>query len=129
MLSDPVLISLISGVSGVAIAYITYVLAQKYQAKKAQKQPKDRMEQMFDGYERLIKQMSDEDSRKARIIREQQFEISEMKQKLVVMEDNLQTAQEELLDSHQSKAKLTKELAKMRKEYLLLKGMDHKNNT
>jgi hypothetical protein len=120
-LSDNVQISIISAVSGIAIAYIVNVAAKKVQENKAQKQPKDRMEQMFDGYERLIKQMSEEDERKARVIRDQQIEINQMKQKLTSMEDNLQHAQDELIDSHQSKVKLTRELEKMRHEYKAVK--------
>lgn len=116
-MSDAVKIALISMVGGVVIAYITNVVAKKVQETKAAKQPKDRMEQMFDGYERLIKQMADEDERKARIIRDQQREILEMKKKLTSMEDNLAIAQDDLIESHKSKQLLTKELNKMRQEY------------
>lgn len=115
--SDPVAIALISTIGGIFIAYITNVVAKKVQEKKAEKQPKDRMEQMFDGYERLIKQMADEDARKAQIIKDQQAEIHRMKQKLTEMEDSLETAQDELMKSHESKLKLTGELDKMRKQY------------
>lgn len=115
--SDPVAVSIISTIGGIIIAYITNVIAQKVQKNKAAKQPKDRMEQMFDGYERLIKQMSYEDERKVKIIRDQQFEISNMKKKLTEMEAKLETAQDELINSHQSKVALTRELDKMRREY------------
>lgn len=117
MPSDAVSIALISTIGGIIIAYVTNVVAKKVQEKKAEKQPKDRMEQMFDGYERLIKQMAYEDERKAIIIRDQQAEISVMKKKLGEMEQSLESAQEELMNSHQSKVLLTKELEKMRKEY------------
>lgn len=117
MPSDPVAIALISTVGGVLIAYITNVVAKKVQENKAAKQPKDRMEQMFDGYERLIKQMAAEDERKARIIHDQQLEIAEMKRKLTEMETSLENAQEDLIDSRKSKLTLTKELEKMRREY------------
>lgn len=120
-MSDAVKIAIISMIGGVIIAYITNVVAKKVQETKAAKQPKDRMEQMFDGYERLIKQMADEDERKARIIRDQQKEIVEMKLKLTQMEDNLATAQDDLIESHKSKQLLTKELDKMRREYLTSK--------
>lgn len=116
-MSEAVQIAIISMIGGIAIAYITNVVARKVQKKKAEKQPKDRMEQMFDGYERLIKQMADEDERKARIIRDQQVEITAMKAKLGEMEDNLQIAQDDLIKSHESKKLLTKELDKMRREY------------
>lgn len=117
-MSEAVQIAIISMIGGIAIAYITNVVAKKVQEKKAEKQPKDRMEQMFDGYERLIKQMATEDERKAQIIRDQQFEIVEMKKKLGEMEDNLQAAQDDLIKSHESKKILTQELDKMRREYM-----------
>lgn len=116
-MSEAEQIAIISMIGGVLVAYITNVVAKKVQEKKAQKQPKDRMEQMFDGYERLIKQMASEDERKATIIRDQQKEIVEMKQKLNEMEDNLAAAQEDLIKSHESKKLLTRELDKMRREY------------
>lgn len=122
MPSDAVLISFISVVGGGIFTLITVFIQRKVQETKARKQPKDRMEQMFDGYERLIKQMSLEDDRKAQVIRDQQAEITAMKQKLNDMEDALVRAQEELLDSHASKQKLTQELMKMKKQYLSTKG-------
>lgn len=116
-MSDAVQIAIISMVGGVLVAYITNVVAKKVQEKKAEKQPKDRIEQMFDGYDRLIKQMAAEDERKAQVIRDQQIEINEMKKKLNEMEQNQVQLQEELMDSHKSKHILTKELDKIRKEY------------
>ena len=122
MISDPVAISFISVVGGGIFTLLTIYVQKKVQETKAKKQPKDRMEQMFDGYERLIKQMATEDDRKAGVIRDQQLEIAEMKRKLTKMEESLALAQEELLDSHESKQKLTQELDKMRKQYLSTKS-------
>lgn len=121
MLAEGVQIAIVSMIGGVIVAYITNVVGKKVQAKKAEKQPKDRMEQMFDGYERLIKQMATEDERKALIIKEQQHEITEMKQKLNDMEDSLIRAQDELIASHKSKQILTRELDKLRQEYISTK--------
>lgn len=115
--SDPVAVAIVSTFGGIVIAYITNVVAKKVQERKAAAQPKDRMEQMFDGYERLIKQMAAEDERKARIIKDQQTEIHRMKVKLNEMEENLENAQDELIKSQNSKLKLTDELDKMRKQY------------
>lgn len=116
-MSEQVQIAIISMIGGIAVAYITYVSAKKVQAKKAEKQPKDRMEQMFDGYERLIKQMAAEDERKAQIIIAQQGEILKMKKQLTDMEKELQASQDDLIESHRTKITLTEELDKMRKEY------------
>lgn len=122
MPSDQVLISFISVIGGGFFTLLTVYVQRKVQENKAKKQPKDRMEQMFDGYERLIRQMADEDDRKASIIKDQQVEIAAMKQKLSEMEAALAQAQDELLDSHTSKQRLTDELMKMKKQYLSTKG-------
>jgi AAA+ ATPase superfamily predicted ATPase len=121
MPSDPVVISIISVFGGGIFTLLTIFAQKKVQENKAKKQPKDRMEQMFDGYERLIKQMAAEDDRKVAIIRAQQAEIADMKQKLTAMESALEAAQDELIASHQSKQELTDELNKMRKQYLSTK--------
>ena len=98
------------------------LLQRKVAENKAKKQPRDRMEQMFDGYERLIKQMSLEDDRKAKVIHEQQVEIHVIKQKLSEMEEELAKSQEDLINSLASKQKLTDELMKMKKQYLSTKS-------
>lgn len=122
MFSEPVLISIISVFGGGIVTLATIIAQKKVQENKAKKQPKDRMEQMFDGYERLIKQMAEEDDRKVAIIRAQQAEIVEMKEKLTIMETRLEEAQDELISSHQSKQELTDELHKMRRQYLSTKN-------
>ena len=122
MPSDAVLISLISVIGGGLFTLLTIFAQRKVQENKARKQPKDRMEQMFDGYERLIKQMADEDERKANIIHQQQAEIAAMKQKLSDMEDALAKAQDDLLDSHNSKQILQDELKRMKRQYLSTKS-------
>jgi hypothetical protein len=121
-MSDAVIISIVSMVGGVLVAYIANVAAKKVQVKRASKQPKDRMEQMFDGYDRLIKQMSAEDERKAAIIHSQQKEINFMKDRLVQMETSLVTAQDELIDSNRAKKQLIHELDKIRKQYQIQKS-------
>lgn len=121
-MSDAVIISIVSMVGGVLVAYIANVAAKKVQIKRASKQPKDRMEQMFDGYDRLIKQMSAEDERKAAIIHSQQKEINFMKDRLVQMETSLVTAQDELIDSNRAKKQLIHELDKIRKQYQIQKS-------
>ena len=60
-MNDSVAVSLISAFSGIVVAYIVNVAAKRVQARKVGQGPVDRMEQMFDGYERLIKQKDIED--------------------------------------------------------------------
>lgn len=116
-ISDPVAIAVISTLGGVFIAYITNVLAKRVQEKKAEKQPKDRMEQMFDGYERLIQQKDLEDERKAKLIAYLEGELQEARETMRRLERDLDTAKEELQTSEAEKIKLKEAFEELRKEY------------
>lgn len=122
MPSDPVQIALVGMVGGVLTAYITNVLAKKVQANKAAKQPKDRMEQMFDGYERLIKQKDLEDDRKQKYITVIEKELSLTKEHVNRLENALEATNEELAQSRKENAELKSMLDKMRKEYKNVKS-------
>ena len=116
-MEESVVISLISAASGVIIAYIVNVAAKKVQGSKVNKQPKDRMEQMFDGYERLIKQKDLEDARKERLISELEEEISFARQMIRNLEEALSASQIELESSRADNAELKKMLQEIREEY------------
>lgn len=121
-LSDNVQISIISAVSGIIIAYIVNVAARKVQANKAEKQPKDRMEQMFDGYERLIKQKDTEDDRKQHYIKTIEKELQLTKDHVATLESALELTSDELAKSRSENADLKKMLDAMRKEYKVIKN-------
>src|SRR5687768_4213386 len=55
MLSDQVVITLISVVGSVVITYITVKYKDRL-TRKLKGEPRDRMDTIFDGYEKLIKQ-------------------------------------------------------------------------
>jgi peptidoglycan hydrolase CwlO-like protein len=116
-LSENVQISIISAVSGIIIAYIVNVAAKKVQEKKAEKQPKDRMEQMFDGYERLIKQKDAEDDRKQRYIKIIESELTATKLHVSKLEEALDRTNEELAESRRESKEFQEQLEAMRKEY------------
>lgn len=120
-LNDNVQISLISAISGVVIAYIVNVAAKKVQEKKAEKQPKDRMEQMFDGYERLIKQKDVEDDRKQQYIKTIETELQLVKTHAGKLEEALDRTNEELALSRDENKELRQKLDEMRKEYKTVK--------
>lgn len=101
--SDPVLISGISTLGGIAIAYITNVLAKRQQSRKAAKDPKDRVEQLFDGYERALRQ-KDED-------------IEELRKTLREVQTQLRDADKKLNHSYYENSRLKGDLEKMRSQY------------
>lgn len=125
-MNEAVIISLISAVSGVIVAYIVNVAAKKVQKSKADKQPKDRMEQMFDGYERLIKQKDLEDARKERLISELEEEISMTRQMVRNLEEALSVSQRDLERSREDNVELKEMLQEMRAEYERNKTVEKK---
>ena len=116
-LSENVQISIISALSGIVIAYIVNVAAKKVQEKKEEKQPKDRMEQMFDGYERLIKQKDAEDDRKQRYIKIIESELTATKLHVNKLEEALDRTNDELAQSRQESKEFQQQLEAMRAEY------------
>lgn len=120
-MNDQIAISLISTVGGVVIAYIVNVAAKKVQKTKAEKEPKDRMEQMFDGYERLIKQKDAEDDRKVKTMKALEEELTFTRQTVQRLEHALEETQQELELSRQENIELKEMLEQMRKEYQTIK--------
>ncbi len=116
-MNEQIAISLISAVSGVIIAYIVNVAAKKVQEKKERNNPKDRMEQMFDGYERLIKQKDLEDDRKVKAIQTLEEELTITRETVQRLERALIDTQGELEISRQENQELREMLHKMREEY------------
>lgn len=121
-MNEQVAISLISAVSGVVIAYIVNVAAKRAQTNKDKKQPKDRMEQMFDGYERLIKQKDVEDDRKQKYIKVIEEELRATKLHVQALEAALAATNDELARSREESKIFQEQLNAMRKEY------QHKKN-
>ena len=116
-----ILISLISMIGGLGVAYIVNVAGKKVQAKKSEKQPKDRMEQMFDGYERLIKQKDVEDDRKHKYIQTIEEELRLTKEYVGHLEMALEATKDELKESRIENQELRDMLDAMRKEYKIIK--------
>ena len=120
-MNDSVAVSLISAASGIVVAYIVNVAAKRVQARKEKQDPSDRMEQMFDGYERLIKQKDLEDERKASLIYELEEEIRMTRQMVKNLEHALSISQQELQRSREDNQELKYMLEQMREEYQLQK--------
>lgn len=122
--SDGVVIAIISAVSAIMVAWIVNVQAKKVQERKAAKAPVDRMEQMFDSYDRLILQRDKEDERKARLMRELEEELRVTRNMVKKLEEALAISQRELEDSMEEVQELKEMLRQMRKEYKEHKDKD-----
>ena len=123
-MNDSVAVSLISAASGIVVAYIVNVAAKRVQARKEKQDPSDRMEQMFNGYERLIKQKDLEDERKARLIEELEEEIRRTRQMVKNLEHALAISQQELQRSREDNQELKDMLKRMRDEYKRNKALE-----
>ena len=123
-MNDSVAVSLISAFSGIVVAYIVNVAAKRVQARKVSQGPVDRMEQMFNGYERLIKQKDIEDERKARLIDELGEEIKRTRQMVSDLEHALAVSQQELQRSREDNQELKDMLKRMRDEYKRNKALE-----
>ena len=123
-MNDSIAVSLISAASGIVVAYIANVAAKRVQARKEKQDPSDRMEQMFNGYERLIKQKDLEDERKARLIDELEEEIRMTRQMVKNLEHALAISQQELQRSREDNQELKDMLEQMREEYQLQKKVE-----
>lgn len=121
-MNEQVVLSLISAVSGILIAYIVNVAAKKVQKTKSEKQPKDRMEQMFDGYERLIKQKDAEDDRKVKVVNALEEELAATRLTVQRLETALEETQGQLKLSRQENKELRAMLEAMREEYQVVKA-------
>ena len=123
-MNDSVAVSLISAASGIVVAYIVNVAAKRVQARRVRQSPVDRMEQMFNGYERLIKQKDIEDERKARLIDELGEEIKRTRQMVRYLEHALAVSQQELQRSREDNQELKDMLKRMRDEYKRNKALE-----
>lgn len=123
-MNDSVAVSLISAFSGIVVAYIVNVAAKRVQARRVSQGPVDRMEQMFNGYERLIKQKDLEDERKARLIDELGEEIKRTRQMVRDLEHALAVSQQELQRSREDNQELKDMLKRMRDEYKRNKALE-----
>lgn len=117
VMNDGVVLSLISAGSAIAVAYIVNIASKKVQARKVKDGPLDRMEQMFDGYERLIKQKDLEDDRKARLITDLKRELEMTRDLVRKLEASLAESQREIVISRQENQDLKDMLKTMREEY------------
>lgn len=119
--NSSLLLVTISTAGGIVIAYITYVASQRVQNKRALRQPKDRMERMFDGYERLIKAKDIEDERKTRTISNLENMVEQLENEVQQAKDLVQTTRSELVTSKEENSELRKSLKELRATYDVIK--------
>lgn len=113
MFSDTVIISIISTFGGVIIAYIVNVVAKKNKASK----PKDRMESIFDGYDKLIIQQQDDIKSKTTHINHLQELIDKQREQLQESQEMIDGLKDELEIARGRNQELRDQLNLMKKNY------------
>lgn len=117
-LSDQGTIVLISTLGGIITTYLTVKYKDKVIKKRKGSQPKDRMDNIFDGYERLIIQLTTDMERKEKSIHRLESIIDELDSELTKTKQLLAETKLELHESQRQKAELSSQLKAMRKEYI-----------
>lgn len=130
MPSEGVLIAGITTIGTVVVAYVVNVLAKRSQTKKDERRGTDRFDELFSGYEHLIKQKNIEDDRKAAVIVTLNKTIERLEksneakdEEIEVVRDLLKQTQGDFMESREETKLLRLQLEAMRKEHIRLKKM------
>ena len=115
-MTDPaVATALITGIFAVITTWLTIRYKDKV-FKKAAK-PRDRMDTIFDGYEKLIIQQQSEIERKGVVIQSLENAVDRLEQELTRTRALLDEARIELKESKSQNSKLRHQLDSMRRDY------------
>lgn len=113
LLDSPGFVALISAAGALGVAYIANVVAKKRRTSK----PRDRMETIFDGYEKLISQQQVEIERKGVVISSLENVVERLEQELTRTRELLNQAREELSTSREQNEELQMQLMDMKRDY------------
>lgn len=116
-LSDQGIVVLISTVGGVVTTYLTVKYKDRVVKKRQKAQSKDRMGSIFDGYERLIVQLTTDMDRKEASISRMEHVINELEQELAKTKTLLHETKLELHESQKQKREISDQLKEMRRQY------------
>lgn len=106
-------VALVSTGGTIAVAYIINVVAKKRRVSK----PVDRMETIFDGYEKLIVQQQEEIVRKGATITQLEGAVNRLEEQLDETRKLLNRARGELRESKDHNRQLQVTLDDMKKDY------------
>lgn len=117
-LDNQVWVAAIAAVSGIITTWLTVKYKDKIIRKNAAPQkPKDRMDRIFDGYEKLIIQQQHEIDRKTAAISNLETIVGKLEDELAATKELLSETKTEVAESRDQNAQLKAYLKKMRIEY------------
>lgn len=118
-MSSEVLVAIVSTIGGVTTTYLTVKYKDRLTKKNNEpKPPKDRMDSIFDGYERLIVQLTSDMNRKESSIQRMEGIINQLEEELAKTKKLLEETKADLLEATKNKRELSQQLLAMKKQYL-----------
>lgn len=112
-----VLIALIAAVAGIITTWLTVKYKDRIIRKTAPNKPKDRMDTIFDGYERLILQQQTEIERKQGVIQNLENIVDNLEHELETTRELLNATKAEMTETRRTNSDLKHHLTRLRKEY------------
>lgn len=117
MLSENVLVATIAGIVGIVTTYLTVRYKANQVSRSQAAKPKDRMETIFDGYEKLIQEQQKDIERKAILIESLQKIVDKQREEIEKSQEMIDTLRNELVSSQKRTGQLEDQLADMKKSY------------
>lgn len=114
---DQVLVALIAAVAGIITTWLTVKYRNRVVRQNAPNKPKDRMDTIFDGYEKLILQQQTEIDRKQSVITNLEDIVDNLERELQTTRELLGTTKDEVAETKRQNIELKDHLARMRREY------------
>lgn len=107
--------AIVTGVCAIVGTYLTVKYKDRVVAKGGK--PRDRMDTIFDGYEKLIEQQQEEISRKVQTISTLESAVVRLEAELDETRKLLTKARDELLESKEHNISLRHQLEAMKRDY------------
>lgn len=111
------LIQIVIGITAVVTTYLTVKYKNVILSRNKEAPPKDRMEQIFDGYEKLIIQQQEDIQRKTNIITGLEDIVDKLRSDLDHTTDLLEQAREEVRESKKQNSQMKHQLDSLKKGY------------
>lgn len=116
-IDSQIAVALIAAVAGIITTWLTVKYKDRIVRKAAPNKPKDRMDTIFDGYEKLILQQQTEIDRKQVVIGNLEDIIENLERELATTRDLLATTKDEVAETKRQNYALKEQLTHMRRQY------------
>lgn len=116
-IDSQVAVALIAAIGGIVTTWLTVKYKDRIIKKTALSKPKDRMDTIFEGYEKLILQQQTEIDRKQLVIENLEKIVGHLEQELATTKELLGATKDEVAETKRQNSDLKAVLKKMRKDY------------